>query len=431
MKTIGWFTSAIVLSLFLLAGPAHGASATIPPGTEITMQNWRHYRQFMPPGMVALFEGKYFWKMPPDVEMDVGKTIIHPLPANYRAATERYGSQTRAAKLPDGGYKLENYVAGQPFPNPSGPYKGWEILANLWYRYLPHLYVATGDNQAVICIQDRFHSINCQTNRLVARQLKHNTDPGVPMTDPQAGPMDFTEWVMLISPENLKYTTELMIYYTDLARPQDVYVFKPDLRRSLRLSSSARCSPAFGDLTADDERYGFSGNIASFKAKFLGEKKILALTDYNNDPSSFPKNWDMPLGFPKPSWGKWGLRDVDVIEVRKIPSRAAGYCYGKRIMYVDKQFYAPLWEELYDSNMKLWKITALFPRAAKVDGIGVVNDSGSMTEAWWDIHNEHASYPFFIPDRHGRDVLTGSEIPKGYDNVAKYSTPGGLSMIMR
>jgi hypothetical protein len=431
MKTIGWFASGIVLTLFLLAGLAQGQTDTIPPGTKITMQNWRDYQQFMPPGMIDLFEGKYFWKMPADVEMDVGETVIHTLPAGYLAATERYGAQTKAVALPSGGYKLENYVAGQPFPNPSGPQKGWEILANLWYRYLPHLYVTTGENLATICIQDHFHSITCQSNLLVARQLKHNTDPGTPMADPQAGSMDFTEWVMLVRPEQLKYTAELMIYHTDLTQPQDVYVFKPDLRRSLRLSTSARCSPAFGDLTPDDERYGFSGNIADFQAKFLGERKILALTDYSNATSGFPKNWYMPLGWPKPSWGKWELRDVNVIDVRKIPSKAAGYCYGKRIMYVDKQFNAPLWEELYDSNMKLWKIAALLPRAAEVAGIGVINESGSMTEAWWDVRNDHASYPLFVPDQQGRDVLTGSQVPKEYDNVAKYSTPGGLNLILR
>jgi hypothetical protein len=53
---------------------------SIPPGTLITMQNWENYKQFMPDGMIWLFEGKYFWKMPPDVEIGVGPTVIHPLP---------------------------------------------------------------------------------------------------------------------------------------------------------------------------------------------------------------------------------------------------------------------------------------------------------------------------------------------------------------
>src|SRR3984893_9544687 len=53
-----------------------GAHDTIPPGTTITMQNWQQYKQFMPDGMIALFEGKYFWKMPASAEMTVRVTGI-------------------------------------------------------------------------------------------------------------------------------------------------------------------------------------------------------------------------------------------------------------------------------------------------------------------------------------------------------------------
>jgi hypothetical protein len=77
------------------AGPDGAAANTIPPGTQITLQNWNQYKQFMPDGMVALFQGTYFWKMPPDVEIDVGSTIIHPLPKGYVDATEKYASQVK------------------------------------------------------------------------------------------------------------------------------------------------------------------------------------------------------------------------------------------------------------------------------------------------------------------------------------------------
>src|ERR1700728_1009591 len=74
------------------AAPPSGDS--IPPGTTITMANWQQYQQFMPDGMAAMFQGKYFWKMPADVKMDVGPTVIHPLPKGYMEATEKYSGQT-------------------------------------------------------------------------------------------------------------------------------------------------------------------------------------------------------------------------------------------------------------------------------------------------------------------------------------------------
>src|ERR1700680_3021680 len=36
----------------------------IPIGTRITNDNWQAYKAFMPEGMIALFQGQYFWKMP-------------------------------------------------------------------------------------------------------------------------------------------------------------------------------------------------------------------------------------------------------------------------------------------------------------------------------------------------------------------------------
>jgi hypothetical protein len=121
----------------------NGATSGITPGTQITTQNWQKYKDFMPDGMAALFHGTYFWKMPADVSMEVGPTIIHPLPPNYLAATEKYSSQIRIIELPSGGLNLTGYQGGIPFPTPAEPHKGWKILANLWFRYIPHLAVDT------------------------------------------------------------------------------------------------------------------------------------------------------------------------------------------------------------------------------------------------------------------------------------------------
>src|SRR5262249_44744224 len=134
------------LTLLMLAAIAVNARAANdsapsapPPGTKITMQNWRQYVAFMPAGMQALFESKYFWKMPPDVELIVGPPVEHPLPLSYREATQKYSSQVKLVETPDGGLMIRDYVAGMPFPDPAEPHKGWKILANLWFRYLPHL----------------------------------------------------------------------------------------------------------------------------------------------------------------------------------------------------------------------------------------------------------------------------------------------------
>src|SRR5438552_1476959 len=118
-------------SIGVAATKDHSAAAgSISPGTQITMQNWREYSEFMPDGMRALFEGKYFWKMPADVEMDVGPTVIHPLPKGYLEATEVGRSQTRVTTLPDGRRSIDGYRGGLPFPDPAETHIGWKILAD-------------------------------------------------------------------------------------------------------------------------------------------------------------------------------------------------------------------------------------------------------------------------------------------------------------
>ncbi|MGH7905811.1 MAG: DUF1329 domain-containing protein [Candidatus Binataceae bacterium] len=430
-----WFIPAIVLMTILTAVGA-GQSATeagnsIPAGAKITTRNWRQYRQFMPDGMQALFAGKYFWKMPANVEIDVGPTITHRLPTGYLQATAKYSKQVKLAALPDGGFTIKNYVAGAPFPNPAPPHQGWKILADVWYRYIPHLLADTPADPASLCIQDRFGNLSCVKLVFVYTELRHNTDPGVPRVTPGAGPRDYAEWTMVVQPEQMKYHASLSIFYNDLTRPEDDYSFVPELRRTLRGSTASRCAPTIGsDFVADDMRFGFNGNITRFQAKVLGDKKILAMTDFNLESGKFPEAYYMPLGWAMPSWGKWELRDVWVLDVQRVPSLAGDYCYGKRIMYVDKETYQPLWEDLYDSNRKLWKTELLAMRARMVPEVGVENMTGSEVGFMWDLNNKHASY-IIDPPASGRDVLLDGQAPKQYNDVEKYCGPSGLSEIMR
>ena len=399
----------------------------IPAGTEITMRNWRQYRQFMPDGMAALFQGGYHWKMPADVEIRVGPTIIHPLPKPYLDATEKYAAQAKIVELPDGGTNLQGYAGGQPFPNPRAPRQGWKILANVWYRYLPHLFA---DTYGTGCMQNSLGNINCTADQIVGRQLSYNTDPGVSSHIAGAGDKFYTEWIMTLEPENQKYTADLVISYADLSKPQAVYVFIPSLRRAQPISATARCTPYSGtDFTADDYRFGFNADLTEMKVDYLGEKRILALVDAQLPDTRFPGGYYMPLGWPKPSWGRWQVREVYVISASKIPAKAAGYCYGKRVMYVDKAFSSPLWEDLYDANLKPWKFYGVFFRTMDVPGLGPVNSSGSAVEALWDIQNNHTT--IFSDPGMGRPLYINEQAPQQYQDLTRYTTLSGLNAIMR
>jgi Protein of unknown function (DUF1329) len=403
------------------------APDSISPNTIITMQNWRDYRAFMPDGMVALFEGRYFWKMPADVQMPVGPTIIHPLPPSYLEATEKYSAQVKITELPEGALTLTGYSGGIPFPNPDEPHKGWKILANLWFRYTPHLTVNT---RGVVCFVDSGNSISCKAGMKIYRQLSFNTDPGIPANFNGADGKYFSQFEMVEQPEQERYTAVLAISHTDLTRPEEVYVFIPSLRRYQPLSPAARCSPDLGtDETPDDRRYGFDSNLTQLGADFIGQRKILGLLDYTMPPGRFPENYDMPLGWPLPSWGKWQLRDVYQVAMHKLPSRSSGYCFAKRVLYVDAATYAPLWEDLYDKQMQPQRSIALFLHTLDIPGIGPQDSSNSMIYGIWDVQTKHAT--IFAEPGDEQPFYVNGQAPSEFTDLNRFTTPNGLGLIMR
>jgi hypothetical protein len=440
MKVIGTFgilvlfvltafmgTTAFAASANNIAGVPDAADSVdgIPPGTIITTQNWQNYRQFMPDGMAAMFEGKYFWKMPPDVQMEVGPTIIVPLPRNYLAATEKHAGEVKIIELADGGLTLEGYRGGIAFPNPQEPHRGWKVLMNLWYRYAPHLLVVT---HGWTCAINSSGNSNCETYQVVDRQLSFSTDLNSSPDPPALDAKYFTSWFMVLEPEQSRYSASLNINYVDLSRPEDVYAFLPSLRRYQPVASSGRCAETEGmDWTAEDFRSGLDSTMAELQANYIGHRRILALVDFTAPDNPFPDGFFMPLVWPKPIWAKWQLRDADVIDVRKIPSKMAGYCYGKRLMYVDAHNFSPLWEELFDTQMKLWKFQTTLPQRVEVPGVGPVVTPGVDVELIWDIQRNHAS----AGGESAGSVHVNEKAPAEFQDVSRYTTPAGLNLIMR
>lgn len=431
-----WFVAAAACLTLALSAVTALADCKVTPGTVITKSNWNQYQDCFSDGEKILWQGAEFWKMPDDVEMHVGQQHQWSLPKPYVEATEKYGSQTRLTKQPDGQYKLENYVAGTPFPNPSGPDKGTEIAANITYRVGPHITaVSVGQgNNGYFYTKDRFGNYASQYSDVVYRQLAYNwqSDQGVPNTDALANGAWYSEWLMVQWPEQSKYTAVLTLLWQDNLKDDDDYAFVPALRRSLRLSSSARCAPLLGsDMVKDDQRVGWNGGVGKFEGTWQRDMKLLSLVDMNGKSAgTYPGEYDGLLGWPKPSWGNWETRDAYVIDVHRIPSMAAGYCYGKRIMYVDKQYYDTLAEDIYDANMKLWKVVWVGLSPGQFDNYGDQMGFCGIVENYWDMQNDHVSYITGFGPKGLCSTLDKSILPE-YDNITKYSTPGGLMQMMR
>jgi hypothetical protein len=406
----------------------------LPVGTKITMDNWQKYKAFMPFGMTLLFEGKYFWKMPADIEIDIGPVHNGNLPKTFLDATEKYSAQNTVEVLPNGHYRLNNYHGGIPFPNPQELHKGYKLLANAFFAYSPAIITSTPDNTAALWFQDRFGDISHDTLDIVYRQSAYNTDPGIAAEEDYAPGSWYTEWSMQETPEQARYTAALEIFYKDMeAHPfPDRFVFVPSIRRSLRLSTSARCAPAYGgDWTSDDAKLnGFNGSISTYDGDALGERKVIELlSDQQWKGYNFPHEYDMPLGFPKPSWGTWEVRPVSIVDVHRIPSEAVGYCYSNRVMYLDREIWLTFWNDNFDSNRKLWKVFAYENAMGDIAGLGQTWIGISAMS--WDLQNSHST----IWSSWGNSAHKGHYIdnaaPKEYLNGVKYGSSAGMQEIMQ
>ena len=268
---------------------------------------------------------------------------------------------------------------------------------------------------------------------VVYRLSAYVTDPYFPAAPNYAPGTWFTEWLMEESPEQARYTASLNLFYIDQEKSPfpDTYVFVPALRRSLRLANTARCSPLFGfDWTYDDAKTnGFNGSTSIYTGDWLGDRKILTLAHFNKDGWDFPDGYLMPLGFPKPSWGKWEVREHAIDDVHRISSEAAGYCYSSRIIYADKEHWESNWVDLFDSNRKLWKSISYYNDAGNVPGLGDAWDGVASMAI--DFQNQHETIwsGFGNPKKIGPYV--GHDIPKEYMDGVKYGSPSGLSEILR
>jgi Protein of unknown function (DUF1329) len=401
------------------------SSETIPPGTTITMQNWQQYKKFMPFGLWVLWEGQQFYKLPAETQMSVAASTHIPLPKKYLQDTEKYASQVSLAPNSFGGLSPKGYVAGVPFPNPSGPNAGMEIVYNEYYAYVPYL-ITTYANKGFS--MDQFGNKSISEVREVNFKVKHLSDPGHPVNIPGLGDVFLTYNNIVMVPEQSKYTNDLVIFYDDPATLGETFVFVPSLRRSIRLSSAARCSPLVGsDYTADDER-SMSIQPPIFQAKFVGYKKLLVTSPIDGyvDKANYYPN----VYFPTPRAGQWMLRDVALVDIRRTQQMQQGYCYGSRMAYIDKETWQPIWMDLYDINLKLWKTgpsmykPMLLPNTGGDVSTGGGGPGDGMYE-FYDIQNHHIT--FDIQDH----ALINENAPAQYQDFQRWGTPAGMLQVMQ
>jgi Protein of unknown function (DUF1329) len=411
--------------------------APLPLGTVITTQNWQQYKDYMPLGMQIFFAGQYAFKLAPDQQIVVGPPTKEELPKEYAKNTEQYASQVSLMVLPDGGTLIQNYTAGVPFPHLTEPNLGDKILWNLWYRYAPRIEVNHRIQQLLI---DQYHQIFRQAAFATYMRLQHASDPGVPIYNTTVPDTDYAIYAEVISPEQSKYTASLVITPRDPTKLQEVWAYVPSLRRPLRLSQSARCAPVLGtDLVTEDQKSGFFVLMTENTGKVAAHKMTLMMNSLQPPyPSSIDffdlstdHLWGIDTGIPwPPAPSKWELRDTWVVEVHRVPSLMAGYCFSKKTLYIDASDYRLESQEQYDMGGKLWKYQYyMFRMLPNSYGDWFETGSTNYINVGIDLQNVHMSISEVTNAKNGGEVNRNVE-PAYWDPV-RYASPTGLLEILK
>jgi hypothetical protein len=397
---------------------------TIKPGTQITLENWKQYKRFFPLGIQVLYSNQHIWHVgsTPDFTITVGPTIHYRWPRKDLEDTEKYGTQTRLLKTNAGTYGIKNYVSGLPFPIHAEPNLAYKVSYNLRYGPFPTVLWFPWTEFIV----DRFLNVRITSEgHAEFYRLSHLSTPGLP-TNP-----DYGKGYLLstrsdvTAPEDVKYTSALTLQRDDPTALSEQYFYIPQIRRTLRYSTAGRCNYQF---ESDTSTRDFSYDLANVRANLLGEARILALMHLTEDPavlyglngihvkSSAP-------GWPKPDLGRWELRDVYVIEHQFLPDHPARKCFGRSVMYIDKENWQLLALEDYDTDGKLWKeLLNLYMEVPE-------NTKGG------DYMIGHHTITLNFRENHASVITLAAplklddEVPGEYRNAADSALPGSIMSI--
>ncbi|HVO26392.1 MAG TPA: DUF1329 domain-containing protein [Candidatus Margulisiibacteriota bacterium] len=318
--------------------------ADVQPGDVITKDNVDKAADVLSPGVT--------WVVKHGMIIKVVAPRKVSMPKRYIEATEKYSPQV---KLAPNGLKLENYVAGMPFPkiDPNDPQAAIKIMWN--YEYRPFFIddFREGDFGSYTGNVTYDGPMNIERSLWVGdlRRLYYNgrlyVDPKPELPNPDG--VRYKESLHpILAPFDLKGLGFLGIRYIDAAKQDDTWLYLPQLRRVRRLSSAQRSDALFGQDADADSFFGYSGHIAWTEWKLLGVKEMLGVVQAQNWPIK-----QCPGGGDFAFCDVWEKRPVYVMEgVSKLPQ----YAFGKRVILIDREAMLPLTTDMYDRAGQLWKV---------------------------------------------------------------------------
>src|SRR3990172_4783350 len=326
------------------------AEVDLKPGDTIGPQNWKKVEDMVGPNLLNRIKAGYSFQ--------IKASKHYTSPKEYVEATEKHSAQVRLGSKGE----LLNYVAGLPFPKiePNDPQAGQKLAWNFYWRWLVDDFKTGGATKEGKIVRLAIERDGAERRAdLVSYTLFPRTrymlspKPAIPGYEH----IDWSQIRIDTYPRDTSGTTTLEFRYADPERPDDLYLYIPSIRRIRRATTTLRCQTlAPSEFTLDDINT-FNAKITDFNYKFLGEKKIL--TNFVEEGLPFHRK----TGDYLPTDEKWEVQDVYVLE---ITPKDPGYCYPKKVMWIDKVTWESTWAFMWDRKGEYWKEQFAFRAPVKL-----------------------------------------------------------------
>ena len=335
------------------------ATPEFQPGETLKLDDLEKVQPFLPPGY---FEEYDF----PDVEFVITQTGDYPPHPAYREATEKFAGQTRLAA--DGA--LENYTAGQPFPNASldtqDPESGikaawnfnfrWQHYGQRVNRYAYLLVRGSGTHGPIVDLPEGIiRGRGGQIERVLWQRYQrvYFTHLAILPTNnytfpaPEAEQFEFKDYSEFLAPYEQRGQRTVIQRPADPRLADQAWSYSPSLRRVRRFSAEERADSFAGTDATLDDFYGFSGHPLDYNWTFHGWKEVLHVMN---------SRYQYPHYYGPNGWLPYDRRELRRCAVVEMVPKDPRHPYSSKLLFWDAQTYRTAIALAFDRDGKLWKI---------------------------------------------------------------------------
>jgi hypothetical protein len=321
----------VVQRTFYPYAETHAPVAGLAPGTQISKDSWEPAQGYLPPEILDRVKAG-------ELAFAVQETTDLPVSEAYIDATKRHADQVKIGA--DG--ELDGYVAGLPFPvlDPKDSQVGLKAAWNLRHR----------DFADTVQIWNTFRLLpesgtaerEFENYYVIAYGMHRPQTSGVNPNRWEQDGVLYKEFSHMLNPFDVKNTMTLKLRYDRDRDNDDNWLYSPSSRK-IRKVIVKLDEASYDSGFLNEDFFGYWSYIRACQWQLIGTPRLLAPMGAKVQATTFGGrgNW-YPVD-------PWELRDM--LALQCTPT-ATGHLYSKRMLYIDRQTFTPVYVLFYDSEGK-------------------------------------------------------------------------------